>query len=149
MVESSTDGPSPAVRLNTSRSHGSKVGMQGGHGLERRQVVGMGGAVGLAARRVEHVHGLAEAYFDTDGLEGGERRPPAAAHHGVEVAGVDTELRDVAAREPARQPPDVGDRGGRPAGEHVDHLGRDAPRGSTDRLDDVLTRDVLGVGTDP
>jgi hypothetical protein len=29
MVESSTDGPSPAVRLNTSRSHGSKVATSG------------------------------------------------------------------------------------------------------------------------
>ena len=64
MVERSTDGPSPAVRpehLAQPRLEAGHVGMQRGHRLQRRQVVGMGGAVGLAARRVEHVHGLAEA----------------------------------------------------------------------------------------
>ena len=61
-----------AVRERTSRSQVSKVvtsGVQGRHRLERGQVVGMGGAVRLAARAIEDVHGLAEPDVDPDGFE--------------------------------------------------------------------------------
>ena len=122
--------------------------MQGGHRLERGQVVGVGGAVGLAARGVEDVHGVAEPDFDPDGLErGGDERGNRAPPY----RGRWRTIPSLGTSRPESRPgqsPDVGDRRGGPAGEHVDHLGRDAPGGAADRLEDVLAPDVLGVGAD-
>ena len=122
--------------------------MQSGDRFQCGQVVGVGGAVRLAAGRIEDVHGVAEPDIDPDGLERGGGGGAATADHRIEIAGVRPELGHVAAREPSGQSPDVRDRRGGAAREHVDHLGGDAPGGTTDRLEDVLAPDVLGIRPD-
>ena len=51
----------------------------------------------------------------------------AGSYHRIEIAGVRPELGYIVAREPTGQAPDVRDRRGGSAGEHVDHFGGDAP----------------------
>ena len=72
--------------------------------------------------------------------EEGERRSFAATHHGVEVAGVDPELRDVAAREPAGQPAEIHEIGGDVNGDavHANPDKRPAPPAAVPDFNDKM-----------
>jgi len=55
------------------------VGMQRRYRLERREIVGVRRAVGLAPRRVQDVHGVAQADPGADGRSAAAVERPVAA----------------------------------------------------------------------
>jgi hypothetical protein len=100
-------GGGPGEHVSQPGFEGGDVGMEGGHRFQRGQVVGVGRAIGLAARGVEDVHGVAQPDLDPDGLEGGRADEVAGLGPRSRGRGVDLEFRDVAAREAAGQSSDV------------------------------------------
>ncbi len=112
--------------------------MEGRHGLEGDQVVGVGRSIGLPARRVQDVHRLAQADLHPDGPHDGCGRARAGAGHGVDRVGVGQQLGDVSPGQAIGQAPDVGDRRGPALGDHGRDVGGDPSGRSSDRLLDVV-----------
>ena len=88
-----------------------RFGVETGHRLEGDQVVHVSGSIRLVTGSVEDIDRVAQAHFEPDRPQSGDRRGGAAPGNGVEVGRVQPQLLDVTARQPPGEPADIGDGG--------------------------------------